>query len=72
MNRVRKFRTERGLPQYTLAVRAGISPAWLSIIERYGHIPGSDIRTRLADALGVSEEALWPMKAGEAVENQED
>lgn len=43
-----------------LAVKAHVSPATINTIELYGHFPRSDTRSRIADALGVPESAIWP------------
>ena len=54
------WRIKLGFRQQELAVQAGISPALIVAIERYGHLPGTDVRAKLAKALGVRESLLWP------------
>ena len=60
VNQLREYRTKLGIRQQELAVRAGVSPALLVAVERYGHLPGADVRARIAAAMGVSETTLWP------------
>ncbi len=60
MNRVREVRRRCKLALQGLAVRAKTSPSMLIYVERYGHIPNDDLRQRIAAALGVSEQELWP------------
>ena len=43
----------------TVYQAAGVSIATIVLIERYGHVPGADVRARLAEALGVSESVIW-------------
>ena len=59
-NRLRQIRKECGFRQQELAVRAGVSPALLVAVERYGHTPGPGVRGRIATALGVPEALVWP------------
>ncbi|MGB3314434.1 MAG: short-chain fatty acyl-CoA regulator family protein [Albidovulum sp.] len=56
--RVRERRLLIGLKQADLARMAGISPAYLNLIEHNRRRVGADLLTRLADALGVEEAAL--------------
>ena len=65
MKTLREVRQVRGLVLQALAVRAHTSPATLVAIERYGHRPGPELQTRIAEALGVPREELWPEKAAE-------
>jgi transcriptional regulator with XRE-family HTH domain len=60
MNRVKELRKKRGMSQAELAVKARTSPTMLVMIERYGHRPGPDLRERIARALGVTPEDIWP------------
>lgn len=59
-DKVRQIRKARGLSQTALAHATGSAPSWLSYIEAYGHIPGPDLRQRIAQALGATEHELWP------------
>jgi transcriptional regulator with XRE-family HTH domain len=59
-NRLRALREERGLAQYGLAVLARTSPTTILAIERYGHNPGDAVQQRIAQALGVSINDIWP------------
>jgi DNA-binding XRE family transcriptional regulator len=58
--RLREARRQRGLAIWALAVRAHTSPATIVAIERHGHVPTLDVRTRLAAALGIPVDAVWP------------
>lgn len=59
-NRIRETRHERGMSQQELSVRAGTGPAIITLVEKHGHLPGEDLRHRIAEALEVTEETLWP------------
>jgi transcriptional regulator with XRE-family HTH domain len=63
-NRLRQLRRLQGLPLYGLAVKASVSPTIVStivsMIERFDYLPGKAIRTRLAQALGVQLQDIWP------------
>jgi transcriptional regulator with XRE-family HTH domain len=63
-NRLR-LRRRQGLAQYAVAVKAGVSPTVLGMIERYDYQPGPKVRQKIATALGVSEQAIWPTIDGE-------
>lgn len=67
-NRLRELRLGRGMVLQELAVKAGTSPSMLVAIEKYGHLPGPDLRERIAAALGVAEGAIWPGLAREEME----
>lgn len=60
----------KGLAQQNLAVRAHTSTAVIVAIERYGHIPGPDLRRRLSAALGIAETELWPESTKIELENK--
>jgi lambda repressor-like predicted transcriptional regulator len=60
---LRKLRRAQGLSLWGLAVRAGTSPTVLSAIERWNYRPGTDLRARIACALGVSGHEIWPEDA---------
>jgi transcriptional regulator with XRE-family HTH domain len=59
-NSLRKLRRAQGLPLYGLAVKASVSPTIVSMIERFDYKPGARVRERLAGALGVELQVIWP------------
>lgn len=59
LSRLKAARTEAGLSQVELAVRAGIQPGLLCRYER-GVAPSQRNADRLAKALGVEAETLFP------------
>jgi DNA-binding XRE family transcriptional regulator len=59
-NRLRELRQGQRLPLWGLAVRAGTTATTLSTIERWGYRPGAALRERIARALGVSTNDVWP------------
>lgn len=59
-NEVRVTRLAQQLRQQELSVKACISPGELVLIEKYHHLPGPEVRAKLAFALGVNESQLWP------------
>ncbi|MBC7334736.1 MAG: helix-turn-helix transcriptional regulator [Clostridia bacterium] len=58
--RLRTLRMERGLTQLRLAVAAGTTPSFVNLMERWGYVPGADLRRRIASVLGVQESDIWP------------
>ncbi len=58
MNRLREFREARNLSRSDLAKRAGFAPSWVAHVENGGRDPSLKNAIRLADALGVSLDAL--------------
>lgn len=58
--RLRAARLARGLSQAELAVLAGLSPGWISLLERTPELMTSRAAQRLAAVLGVSEQELRP------------
>jgi DNA-binding XRE family transcriptional regulator len=65
-NNLRKLRERRGMSQMELAVRARASQMSILRAEKYGYVPGSDLRRRIAQALStdkqgvVTEADIWP------------
>ncbi len=59
-NELRAWRHKLGFTQQKLTQAAGVSIATIVLIERYGHLPGENVRGRIAVALNVSETTLWP------------
>lgn len=57
-SRLRSLRLARGLTLQGLASVIRSSPSTLVFVERYGHVPGPDLRQRIADALHVDEAEL--------------
>jgi DNA-binding XRE family transcriptional regulator len=57
---LRSLRQARGLAIYGLAVRARCSPTTIGAVERWGYRPSAVVRRRLAAALEVPVEAIWP------------
>ena len=68
-NRCLAVRKRRGFSQQRLATLAGMSPATIVAIEKYGYLPGPWVRRKLARALQSSEARIWPglSKEGETV-----
>lgn len=55
---IREMRTARGLSQEALAERSGFDRTYPSLLERGLRTPTLGVIVRLAEALGVSAEAL--------------
>ena len=60
MAALRAIRKGKGLSQKALAQGAKTSPDMIGRIERRGYVPGIAIRWRIAEALGVEPEEVWP------------
>ena len=60
MNRLKEIRSKLRISQLELTVKAHVSPTMIVAIEKYGYIPGSDVREKLAMVLGVPEEQIFP------------
>ena len=69
MNRLREIRHLKGMVQQELAVKAKVAPGTLTMIERYGYCPGSDMRRRIADVLEMAEEELFDTEGKRAYGN---
>ena len=63
--KLRVLRVALGVPQNDLALRAGISPAHLCRIERGRATAGDISKRRLAEALGVPVDILFPGEPGD-------
>jgi DNA-binding XRE family transcriptional regulator len=59
-NRLRELRQGQRLPLWGVAVRAGTTATMLSTIERWGYQPRADLCERIAAALGVAVNDIWP------------
>lgn len=54
-------RAEKDLTQWDLALKAGVSQAKVSLIERGHIVPSDDDRQRMAAALGLEADQIdWP------------
>jgi len=65
VNCLRQLRHAQGLPMYGLAVKASVSPTIISMVERFDYVPGQDVRQRIAAALAVGENDIWPKQLPE-------
>jgi transcriptional regulator with XRE-family HTH domain len=59
-NRLYEWRKRLSFSMQELGVSAGCSPATLVAIERYNHLPTPRVRQKIASAMGVKEEQIWP------------
>lgn len=59
VNMVKEYRKEKNITQEQLALTAGISRKYLSMIERNKTTPSVDVAVRLADGLSVNVERLF-------------
>jgi transcriptional regulator with XRE-family HTH domain len=62
---LREIRRKCNISMLGLATLARTSPATLTQIERFGYMPGSDIRARIADVLSVTPGEIWPQLKSE-------
>ncbi len=69
-NNLRSIRRTKGLALWGLAARAGVSATTLSAVERWGYLPGPDVRRRVAEALGVEAPEIWPQTARDEVDRE--
>lgn len=61
---LKAIRSKKGLPIIAVAVRAHVGTGTIVAIEKHGHNPRLETKQRLADALGVSVESIWPAAVG--------
>jgi DNA-binding XRE family transcriptional regulator len=66
-NRLRELRLERGWQQVKLAVEVGCSPSTIGNIENFGYRTDAARQQRIAAALRVDVEDIWPPAPEEAV-----
>jgi DNA-binding XRE family transcriptional regulator len=59
-HRLKALRQAHGLAIYGLAVRARCSPTTIGAVERWGYRPSVGVCERIAAALDVPVEAIWP------------
>ncbi|MCK9525847.1 MAG: helix-turn-helix transcriptional regulator [Limnochordia bacterium] len=64
-NNLKEIRLKKGIRQQALQLMAGVSNSTLTAIERYGAVPGEDVKKRIAFALGVEESEIWELEEGE-------
>jgi transcriptional regulator with XRE-family HTH domain len=57
---LRTARLEKGFTQAELAARAGLSPGWISLLERSPEFITARTSQRLAEVLGVTEQEIRP------------
>jgi ribosome-binding protein aMBF1 (putative translation factor) len=57
---IRRERDLLGLKQDKLSIKAGFYPSYISLIETASRVPSSYSLHRIAKALGVSVEKLYP------------
>jgi len=60
VNRVRELREAQGIPQHELARRAGVGRLFLSDVERAFASPTVPVAHRIAAALGVPLDEVFP------------
>lgn len=58
--RLREIRIQRGTSKISLAAKAGVSPGTISFAELHGYVPSESIQRRIAAALEVSPNEIWP------------
>ena len=58
--RLKELRVERGMTQAELAERAEVTTTYVSKLENAGAAPGIDLVQKLATALGVGVNSLFP------------
>lgn len=68
-SRIREQRTQRGIRQADLALRAGISASYLNLIEHNRRRVAGEVLARLAQALGLEAEVLEAGAQGILVED---
>lgn len=66
--RLAALRREAGLTQQELADVVGIDQSSLSRMERGRHGMVEVVKVRIADALGVEPERVWPLPSFEEIE----
>ncbi len=59
-NGLRRWRKNLGVAQQELATESRVAVCMISQIEKYGYLPGPNVRHRLAKALNIPENKLWP------------
>ncbi len=67
--RIRALRVQRGLSQEELALRAGITPAYLGMVERGEKNPTLLTVEKVCNALGISLEQCFSQEQGPEPDN---
>jgi DNA-binding XRE family transcriptional regulator len=67
-HRLTSLRQAQGLAIYGLAVRARCSPTTIGAVERWGYRPSMAVCARIAAALDVPVEVIWPELTPHAAE----
>jgi lambda repressor-like predicted transcriptional regulator len=62
VNYLKAVRHTQKLSLWGLATCAGTSPSTLSAVEKWGYRSSAALRQRIAAALGVPVETIWPEK----------
>jgi transcriptional regulator with XRE-family HTH domain len=57
---LKTLRLMRGFSIANLAVRSRSSPGTIIMVERYGHTPRHETRDKIAKALDVGMNEIWP------------
>ncbi len=65
-NRLKELRLAQGLALAGLTARSGVSKTLLSGIEKWDQRPRQETKEKIAGALGVTVQEIWP---AEVVEN---
>ena len=65
-NRLKELRKERGMAMREITALCRVATGTISAIEKYDYSPAPETREKLARALGVTVQDIWP--AGELVE----
>ena len=60
-NNLKKIRSEKGLTLWGITATTGISTTTLGAIENHGYVPIQKRQEKLADALGVTRDDIWPV-----------
>ena len=68
MNRLKVIRAERRLTQFKLALLSGITQSRLSYFENSLLMPTEDEKKKLAGALGMGVEEVFPVEEGRTCE----
>lgn len=63
-NKLREFRTKKGLSQAKLAFQVGVNPLTVYLWERGDHLPNYRRMKTLERVLGVPAEIIWPELVG--------
>jgi len=70
MNRLREVRVTKRITQFQLRIQTGIHQSKISLIENDLILPGEDEKRKLARALGMRPEEIFPPGSRLAMEGQ--